>query len=112
MALNIPGQSQVDVSVAQTVQANARLRVKSALFDFDMTQAIISIVYVTPEGEILKQEMWMLSGEYYNAKVLEPTEGKSIAEELLGKIAATVIDIQTDPGKKEELLANGCLSIV
>jgi len=113
MALDINLTTDVEVTAPQTIQTT-NTRVKGVYFNFDDTEATAIVAFgdiVDTEFIEKKQENWRLSGDYYAQTISELTSGKSIAEELLTKVATIISTINTDTALKAQLLESGELKI-
>lgn len=83
------------------------IRIKSVNFNFDNTEATAQVAFGNTTSGVFeekKQENWKLSGTYYGTTISEMTSGKSIAEELLTKVASIISTIHTDTTLKQQLL--------
>jgi len=114
MSLIINTASSVEVSEPKVIETTD-LQVTSLFFEFRANFAVIDVSFgFLTKGEFQgkKQQLWILDGNIFQ-KLAQVNTGKSESLEavLFTTTEAIVLQIQSDPSFKEDLLANGSLKI-
>jgi len=113
MSVEINANESIEVSAPTTIVAN-KIRVSKVLLDFENVSAMANISFGVFEDDVFtakKQELWYLTGSFFEDNKDAVTSGGGVDDEVKTACAGLINAIQNTPGLKASLLASKQLMI-